>query len=142
MLFRSKERNVEGKHILQYQIDTEHIVPGAIKGDQLFTSQYPNRVLAVTDPFSKAEWLQVDTDMIRDESITRSKLFHSNYPYRVLGVTQAGVPPEYTQITNDFIMDDTIRPQKLIRDFVLYGTPNITLHPKPESNGYDIADTK
>ena len=137
-----KERNVEGKHILQYQIDTEHIVPGAIKGDQLFTSQYPNRVLAVTDPFSKAEWLQVDTDMIRDESITRSKLFHSNYPYRVLGVTQAGVPPEYTQITNDFIMDDTIRPQKLIRDFVLYGTPNITLHPKPESNGYDIADTK
>ena len=136
------ERAISGKHILQYQIEEEHIAPGAVHGSQLFTSPYPNRVLAVTDPYSKADWLQVDTPMIRDEAVTGAKIFRSNYPYRVLGATQVGVPPEFIKITNDFIMDDTIRPQKLVRDFVLYGRPQVTLHPLPDANGYEIADTK
>lgn len=136
------ERAISGKHILQYQIEEEHIAPGAVHGAQLFTSPYPNRVLAVTDPYSKADWLQMDTDMIRDKAITGDKIFRSNYPYRVLGATQVGVPPEFVKITNDFIMDDTIRPQKLVKDFVLYGRPQITLHPLPDANGYEIADTK
>ena len=137
-----KERVIESKHILQYNILTEHIAPGAVTGSELFTSKYPNRVLAVTDPFSKAEWLEIDTDMLRDEAITKEKLFRSENAYRVLGTTRANVPPEYVKITNDFIVDDTIRPQKLVKDFVLYGVPEMTGNPSPDSNGYEIPNTR
>ena len=137
-----KEKSIESKHILQYQIESDHIMPGAITGSQIFTSPYPNRVLAVTDPYSKADWLQVDSDMIKDKAITKTKFFRSKYDYRILATTQSGTPPEYIKLTNEFIMDDTIRPQKLIRNFTLYGIPQMTEHPPADANGYEIPNTK
>lgn len=137
------EKSIESKHILDWSITSNNIAPGAITGTELFTSPYPNRVLAVTSmPFSKPDWLQVTTDMIEDKAISKEKLFQSTHPYRVLGTTQAGVPPEYIMITHDFIVDDSITPAKLTHNFVLYGTPELTLDPDPDADNRQLASTQ
>ena len=64
-----------------------------------------------------------------------------NHPYRVLGVTQAGVPAEYLMITDKFIVDSSITPGKLVSNFVLFGTPSMTVHPSSESDNHQIAST-
>ena len=136
------DKSIESKHILDWSIQSNNIAPGAITGTELFTSPYPNRVLAVTSmPFSKPDWMQIVTDMIEDKAVSKEKIFQSEHPYRVLGATQAGVPPEYLMITADFIVDDSITPVKLKHNFVLYGTPELTLDPNPDANNRQLANT-
>lgn len=137
-----QDKIIESRHILDWSIQSNNIAPRAITGIELFTSPIPNRVLAVTTmPYSNPNWLQVTTAMIEDRAITKEKIFQSVQPYRVLATTQAGVPPEYLMITSDFIVDDSIMPNKLVRDFILHGTPEITIRPAEDANNYQIPDT-
>lgn len=138
-----QEKIIESRHIMDWTIQSNNIAPRAITGIELFTSPVPNRVLAVTTmPYSNPDWLQVTSPMIEDLAITKEKIFQSDHPYRVLGATQAGVPPEYTMITHQFIVDGTIIPNKLVHDFVLFGTPELTVHPKDESDNFQIPSTR
>ena len=150
-------------HISENSISTEHIIDGmitkekmadgsvtreaivdrSIDGYKLFTSEYPNRILGVGDkPFTNPTWMQINTGMIEDASITREKLFQSTNPYRVLAATQANVPPEYTMISHHFIVDGTIIPEKLQKDFVLFGNPELTVHPKDDADNFQLASTQ
>lgn len=137
------EKIVETENIADWTIQSNNIAPRAITGVELFTSAIPNRVLAVsTAPYSNPDWMQITSDMIENLAITKEKIFQSKHPYRVLGATQAGVPPEYTMITHQFIVDGTIIPEKLVRNFVLFGTPELTAHPKEDANNYQLASTR
>jgi hypothetical protein len=136
------EKIIESKHIMDWSITSNNIAPRAITGIELFTSPVPNRVLAVTSmPYSNPDWLQVTTDMIEDCAITKEKIFTSDYDYRVLATTNAGTPPEYIKITGNFIVDDSINPQKLVKDFVLFGTPELTKEPYMDADNLQIANT-
>lgn len=137
-----KEKIIEGKHIADWSIPGSSILPRTITGAHLFTSDHPHRVLAVTDPFTDPVWIQVGTEMIKDGAITKEKMMLSEHPYRVLGVTQGGVPPEYLMITHQFIVDGTIISSKLERDFVLQGTPELTIHPAADADNFQLASTK
>lgn len=133
---------IEAKHIFDRTITSDKIAGRAITGVELFTSEIPNRILGVSsEPYSNPQWLQVTSDMIEDKAIDKRKFFRSKHPYRVLGVTQADVPPEYLMITNDFIMDNTITSGKLVHNFVLHGTPELTVTPKDNANNHQIPDT-
>lgn len=137
------EKIIESENIADWTIQQNNIAPRAITGTELFTSAIPNRVLAVsTAPYANPAWLQVTTDMIENKAVGKEKIFQSEHPYRVLGATQAGVPPEYTMITHQFIVDGTIIPEKLVRNFVLFGNPELTVHPKSDSNNYQLASTR
>ena len=134
---------IEARSIRDEAIESRHILPGAIKPEFLETSPIPGRVLGVAGlPYSTPMWMQVNTSMIKDKAITKEKIYQSEYPYRVLGATQAGVPPEYLMITHQFIVDGTIIPEKLVNDFVLFGTPSLTVQPVEDSNDYSLANTK
>lgn len=137
-----QDKTIKSNNIADHTIETINIAPKAITGTELFTSGYPNRVLALSNaPYSTPDWLQVATDMIADKAVTKEKIFQSEHPYRVLATTQGGVPPEYIKITSDFIVDDTIIPQKLVHNFVLYGTPESTQHPPADADNRQIPDT-
>lgn len=138
-----QEKIIESRHIMDWTIQSNNIAPRAITGIELFTSPVPNRVLAVTTmPYSNPDWLQITSPMIEDLAVTKEKIFQSDHPYRVLGATQAGVPPEYTMITHQFIVDGTIIPNKLVHNFVLFGTPELTVHPKDDSDNFQIPSTR
>lgn len=137
-----QENMIESRHIIDRSIKSVDIAQRAITGVELFTSPTPNRILGVTtSPYANPDWMQVATDMVADQAITKEKIFQSRYSYTVLGSTQDNVPPEYLKITSDFIVDDSIIPSKLIRDFILFGTPEITEHPPADSENRQIADT-
>ena len=138
-----QEKLIESRHILDWTIQSNNIAPRAITGTELFTSPLPNRILAVTNvPYANPDWVQVNSDMIKDQAITKDKLFRANHTYEVLGSTIADSPPEYLKITHQFIVDGTIIPSKLVRDFVLYGTPELTVPPSEDADNHQIPDTK
>lgn len=123
-------------------VGTSAIADRSVTSHKLFTSEYPNRILGIGDkPFTDPIWMQINSGMIEDGSITKEKIFKSDNPYRVLGVTQSGVPPEYTMITHQFIVDGTIIPEKLQKDFTLFGTPELTVHPKYDADNFQLAST-
>ena len=123
-------------------VSTSAIADRSVTSHKLFTSSYPNRILGIGDkPFTDPIWMQINSGMIEDGSITKEKIFKSDNPYRVLGVTQSGVAPEYTMITHQFIVDGTIIPEKLRRDFTLFGTPELTVHPKDDADNFQLAST-
>lgn len=137
------QTNIIGsQHIQDRSIETHHIKSQAITGNELFRSPYNWRVLAtIGGPYAAPEWAELDGRMLKDESIVKEKLFRSENPYRVLAATQAGVAPEYVKITSDFIVDDSILPQKLVRNFILFGTPEITVDPQPNADNYQVPST-
>lgn len=138
-----QEKLIESRHIMDWTIQSNNIAPRAITGIELFTSAIPNRVLAVTTaPYSNPAWVQVTTDMIEDQNVTKEKIFQSAHPYRVLAATQAGVPPEYTMVSHEFIVDNTITPNKLQPNFVLHGTPELTMPPREDADNFQIANTR
>lgn len=138
-----QEKLIESRHIMDWTIQSNNIAPRAITGVELFTSAIPNRVLAVTTaPYSNPAWVQVTTDMIEDLSITKEKIFQSKHPYRVLAATQAGVPPEYTMVSHEFIVDNTITPNKLQPNFVLHGSPELTMPPREDADNFQLANTR
>ena len=138
-----QENIIGSNHIKDRSIQTKHIESQAITGEELFRSPLNNKILAtVNGPYSKPIWTELSGSMLEDKSISREKLFQSNHSYRVLGVTQPGVPPEYLMITSNFIVDGSILPSKLSHNFVLYGTPELTLQPKKDANNNQLANTK
>lgn len=138
-----QENIIESKHIIDRSITSSKIAANAITGTELFTSPYPNRILGVsTMPYSDPDWIQVATDMIEDRAVTKDKLFTADHDYEVLLSTKANNPPEYSKITNDFIVDDTIMPNKLAKNFILYGTPELTVEPAEDANNQQIANTQ
>lgn len=136
-----QDKAIESQHITNRGINSINIAARAITGSELFTSTSPNKILAVTTSYSNPDWMQVGTDMIADKAITREKMFQSKYAYTLLGVTQEDVPPEYLKITSDFIVDDSIIPQKLVKNFVLYGVPEMTERPDLDAENRQIPDT-
>lgn len=137
------EKSISSEQIMDDAIQSSNIAANAITGKELFTSETPNRVLAVTaEPYSDPAWLQVTTDMIEDKAITKEKMFQSELAYRVLGVTQPNVPPEYIKINSNFIVDYSIIPEKLVRNFTLFGTPSITTDPRPDADNFQIPSTR
>ena len=136
------DNTIESRSIKENAILSKHILPGAIKPELLETSPMSGRVIGVSGlPYSTPMWTQVNTSMIEDNAITKEKIYKSNYPYRVLGATQAGTSPEYLMITHQFIVDGTIIPEKLARNFVLFGTPELTVSPSVDSNSLQLANT-
>lgn len=137
-----QENIIGAKHIQDRCIDTHHIKSQAITGNELFRSPYNWRVLAtVGGPYAIPEWAELDGRMLKDESIVKEKLFRSENPYRVLATTQAGTAPEYIKINSNFIVDDSILPQKLVRNFILFGTPEITVDPDKDADNYQVPST-
>lgn len=137
-----KEKSVEGKHLAEWSIPGTALQPRSIQMTHLQTSPYPNRILAILDPYTDPVWSQMTTDMLADKSVTKEKLFQSGNPYRVLGVTQAGVPPEYLMITHHFIVDGEVLGPKIEPNVALTGTPEATIHPAEDSDNYQLATTK
>ena len=137
------DNSVNFNNIMEDAIQSYHIKHGAIKPELIETSPIPGRVIGVSGlPYSTPMWTQVNTSMIEDKAVTRDKIFRSKYPYHVLAATQANVPPEYTMITHQFIVDGTIIPEKLVKDFTLFGTPELTVAPPSDSNDFKLANTK
>lgn len=133
---------INSEHIHDYSIQFYHLADESVIPSKLLRSELNNRVLATVDgPYSIPRWAELNGKMLQDESIEKEKLFRSNYPYRVLATTQAGTPPEYIRITSDFIVDDSIIPQKLVRDFVLFGTPELTVQPNDDASNLQLANT-
>lgn len=134
---------IANRHLEDRSITSDKIVDRGILPGKIFSSPVPNRILAVYGlPYSDPEWMQVHTEMIKDQAITREKMWQCDYEYHVIGVTQPNRPPEYLQITHQFIVDGTIIPEKLVKDFTLFGTPQMTIHPPVDSDNYQIATTK
>lgn len=136
-----QEKIIEGRHIKPHVIDTDHMIPRSVTADILFTSRYPNKVLAVFDPYSNPVWANITGEMLADESVHKEKFFRSDVPNRVLGVTRAGRPPEYIMIDSRFIVDNSINPAKLMPNFILNGTPQLTSEPLPDSDSFHLANT-
>ena len=140
--FNIADNAVESRNIRERSVHYDHIMPGEIRPDLIESSPIPGRVIAVAGlPYSTPMWMQVNTSMLEDKAVTKEKIYQSDYPYHVLGATQAGVPPEYLMITHQFIVDGTIIPEKLVRDFVLFGTPELTVSPPDDSDDFSLANT-
>jgi hypothetical protein len=135
--------SVSEDNIIDGSVTANKIGERAVEGRHLFTSENPNMILAVTSvPYTNAVWSKVTSEMIDDRAVTREKLFSDPTPYTVIGITEEDGVPEYLKIRNEFIEDDTILPNKLTRDFVLYGTPQLTISPADDADNHQLADTQ
>lgn len=136
------DKSIGSNNIQDGAIQGSHIDIGTIKLSSLETSEIPDKVIAVSGlPYSAPVWTKINSKMIEDQGVQKENIFYSKYPYHVLAATQAGVPPEYTMISHQFIVDGTIIPEKLRRDFVLFGTPELTVDPPADSNNTKLAST-
>ncbi|MCM1439768.1 MAG: hypothetical protein NC131_11305 [Roseburia sp.] len=123
---------VESKHLVDHSITGDKLAPRSVTGLELFSSQYPNRVLAVVNnAHEHPQWVQITGEMLGDVSIDISKLKYSDVPFSVLGSTIPGKAPEYLRIDGRFFDKDVNLP----------GTPTIGQSPSATSNDHSVADT-
>lgn len=103
-----------GSQLLPGSVTTEFIMDRAVTGIKIFTSELPNRILAVVTPNTDPQFVKVTQDMLANSRIIDSnRLFTSTTENTVLAVKTKSVGPEYTKINHDMLESNIIETDQL-----------------------------
>jgi len=103
----------KGAILKEDSVITDYINDRAVTGKKLFTSEQPNKVLAVTDANTDPVWTNITGEMVEKETLTPDLFKDSEDPNTVISMNKETGKVDWVKVNSEMIENESINDDKI-----------------------------